>query len=74
MKIEENININSIYRSHLRKKRLIFLRHVIVFTINQNGPKFIILESCVISQKYKQEKLCMSFKKQTEQFNHYSNV
>jgi hypothetical protein len=74
MKIKEIININSIYRSNLRKKRLIFLTHVIVFTISQNDPKFITLVSCVISQKYTQEKLCISFQKQTKQFNHYSNV
>ena len=55
--MEENIYINSIYRSHFRKKRLIFLRHVIVFTISQNGPKFITLASCVISQKHMVEKL-----------------
>jgi hypothetical protein len=74
MKIEENININRIYRSHLRKIRLIFLRHVIVFTVSQNGLKFITLVYCVISQKYTQEKLCMSFKKPFKYFNHYSNV
>jgi hypothetical protein len=29
------------------------------------------LVSCVISQKYTQEKLCMLFKKQIKYFNHY---
>jgi hypothetical protein len=73
VKIEENVNINRINRNNLKKKRLIFLRNVNVFIVSQNGLTFITLVSCVISQEYKQENLCVSFKKQTKHFNHCSN-